>query len=216
MKRWQQIIGACVLVTWPLSSSADIIDEQPDEKPLIVPAPPPPKTDAQPAAVKEKPTQTPASAKPKGSVKGSKKGGKAEDKEPIFWNGDGLQVDKEQGLIDLEKNVVVTQGDFHLEADHARVFMNKATQEVNRIVATGNVRMTKIDPETKQEVKSQSNEATFYNADKKVILKGDAKLWRGADMAVKGKQISYELDTGLVKAEKVEGVVQQEAAKASK
>ena len=41
----------------------------------------------------------------------------------------------------------------------------------------------------------------------KVILKGNARLWRGPDL-VRGKQITYELDTGWIRAERVVGKVQ--------
>jgi len=128
-------------------------------------------------------------------------------REPVHFESMGLQGLRSQGLVNLLDKVVVTQGDMRLEADKAVVHFDQKTEEVNRVVATGNVKIFRTDPETKQKVRAESNEVLFHNIERKVTLKGNARLWRGKDL-VRGKQIVYELDTGWIKADRVEGVVQ--------
>ena len=56
-------------------------------------------------------------------------------------------------------------------------------------------------------MRSESREAFFDNVARIVILKGDPKLWRGKDI-VRGRKITYDLKTGWIKSDRVEGVVQ--------
>lgn len=102
---------------------------------------------------------------------------------------------------------MVTQGDLRIEADKAAVHFDQKTEEVSRVVATGNVKIFRVDPDTQQKVRAESNEVLFDNMQRKVTLKGNARLWRGPDL-VRGKQITYELDSGWIKADRVEGIVQ--------
>lgn len=135
--------------------------------------------------------------------------------EPVkFWSKVFSGQNKE-GILVLEEDVVVTQGDLRIAADKATLYADKATNEWTKVVAVGNVFFSKKDPETGLPVTAESREAIFDNAARTVVLKGDPKLNRGTDV-VRGKQITYDLNTGWVKATRVEGVVQatkQEPAK---
>jgi lipopolysaccharide export system protein LptA len=126
---------------------------------------------------------------------------------PIKFWGKNLTGDKAGGVIVLEEDVVVTQDDLRISADKATLIVEKLTNEVREVRAVGNVKFFRIDPETNQPVTADSKEASFDNSTRVVILRGDPKLIRGSD-TVKGKQISYDLVTGWVKATRVEGVVQ--------
>lgn len=128
-------------------------------------------------------------------------------KEPVKFQSSGLTGYKEQGTMELEKDVVITQADTKMEADKVKAFYDPKTKEVVRIVATGNVRITKDDPDPQKRAKSTSNEAVFFNKERKVVLRGNPQLVRAGGDTVKGKEIIYELDTGWVKVERVEGVL---------
>lgn len=136
---------------------------------------------------------------------------------PIKYRSERLAGQKQGGVLVLEENVVVTQADMKIEADKATLHFDQATNEVIDCVAVGNVKFFRKDPETGNPVTAEGREAVFNNRDRNVILKGDPKLVRGGDV-VRGRQILYDLTSGWVKADRVEGVVQpskQEAGKST-
>ncbi len=126
---------------------------------------------------------------------------------PIKFESQNLQGTKDGGVIVLDKDVLVTQDDLKITADKATIKVNSATNEVLEVLAVGNVHFSRKDPDTGQPVTSESKEAVFNNAARTVVLKGDPKMVRGTDV-VRGRQIIYDLNTGWVKATRVEGVVQ--------
>ncbi|NDE13654.1 lipopolysaccharide transport periplasmic protein LptA [bacterium] len=145
---------------------------------------------------------------PKAQEKGKSRGSRRKAaRAPVQFESKALQAMKDQNRVMLKEDVIVTQGDFRLEADEATIYFDPVTREADKVIAIGRVKVFKSDPELKQRVKAECNEAVFHNQDRKMILRGNAKLWRGEDL-VRGKQITYELDTGWIKADRVEGVVQ--------
>jgi lipopolysaccharide transport protein LptA len=173
-------------------------------------------TPAKPGATSKpaKTSNTTKSAKtPKGgqapaktSTKSTSKSGPDAAEEIHYWSN-GLQLQKEAGIADLEDNVVVTKGDMRLESKKARIYFKADTSEIIRVVATGDVRMQKHDPSLNKTIRAQGEEAVFYNMEQRVTVRGNARLWRGSDL-MKGKQIDYDMGTGIVKVQQVEGVVQ--------
>ena len=128
-------------------------------------------------------------------------------KEPIKFRSETFHGQKTQGILILEENVVVTQADIRLEADKATLTSDPITDEIKTVVAVGNVKFQRKDPETGQLVRAEGREGILDNQARTVVLKGDPKLWRGKDI-FRGKLITYDLKTGWVKADRVEGVVQ--------
>jgi len=106
----------------------------------------------------------------------------------------------------LTGHVLINQGGFRLEANEATIYFKKKSREPYKVVAKGGVKVFQAGTQTTSRMTAQCSEAVFFNAERKVILRGSAKLWHGDDF-VSGKQITYELDTGWIKAERVEGVV---------
>jgi lipopolysaccharide transport protein LptA len=94
-----------------------------------------------------------------------------------------------------------------LESKKAKVYFKQKTSEITKVVAVGDVRLQKHDPSLNKTVRAQGDEATFYNLEQRVIVRGNARLWRGPDL-MRGRQINYDLKTGTVTIEQVEGVVQ--------
>ena len=213
-----------VLSMLGFTARADLYDEvedidkvKPNTKEPVNPSPSPTATLKRPVENDRQstpaPTQTnPESADTKNPQPKGKPASANEKREPVYFESVGLEGMRSQGLIKLLEKVIVTQGDMRLEADRATVHFDKKTEEVSKVVATGNVKLLRTDPETRQKVRAESNEVLFDNLERKLTLKGNAKLWRGGDL-VRGKQIVYELDTGWIKADRVEGIVQPAAEK---
>lgn len=188
-----------------------LIREDGMSKPVKTPPPKPQKDrDREERAEKERASDT------KKPPKGDKS--QQSNNVPIKYRSERLSGQKEGGVLVLEEDVVVTQGEMRIEADKATIHFDQATNEVIDCVAVGNVKFYQKDPETGSPVTAEGKEAVFNNRQRTVILKGDPKLVRGGDV-VRGRQILYDLTTGWVKAERVEGVVQpakQDAGKTGK
>lgn len=144
---------------------------------------------------------------------GSERGRNADA--PIYFESEDLSGDRLGGTMILEKKVIVTQDDLRITADKAVLTVDKLTNEVTEVVATGNVKFSKKDPELGKTVTADSKEAVFNNSTRTVVLKGDPKMVRGTDV-IRGRQIIYDLTTGWVKATRVEGVVQPSKADSKK
>lgn len=165
---------------------------------------------------KTKPTTTPSQAKPtnKGTVTLAPKGGAGkaqkpavdDEKQPVQFESKGLRALKEAGTAELIDNVIVTQGSMRLEADRAKVYYDDAAKDVRRVIAEGNVKVFKVDADSGEQIKAFGERGEFDNELRVVVLEGDARLWRGADL-VRGKKISYELESGWIKADRVAGEV---------
>lgn len=171
----------------------------------------------------------PNQKKPKSSPGATQK--EAHDsKQPIKWEAKGLKGSKDSKILELVRDVVVTQGNVKLEADNAKVFFNDQN-EVTKVLAFGRkdrekdekkekeerkekdtarngvVKMTKETDLPQDRISARGNEAIFDNTKRTVTLLGNAALWRGGDV-VRGKQIVYNLDSGWINVDSVEGVVQ--------
>jgi lipopolysaccharide transport protein LptA len=130
------------------------------------------------------------------------------ENEPVKFTSKGLKGSGDGRYLELRDDVVITQGALTLQSDHAEVFVDKITQEVDRVKVKGHVLINKSDPVPENRIKARSNQAVFYSKEQKVILKGKAKLWRGSDV-VKGKTIIYDLKTGWIQVDHVEGVMKK-------
>ncbi len=143
---------------------------------------------------------------PKGGGKKKAPGQKGDAEEPVLFESKGLRGLREKGFVELVENVVVSQGTMRLEADHAQVAYDEVTKEVVKVTADGNVKMFKTDEDSGDKIKAYGDTVIFMNKERIVTLEGNARLWRGADL-VRGKKITYELDTGWIRADRVAGEV---------
>lgn len=140
---------------------------------------------------------------PKKPGKGNGKGKK--DKEPVHFESKGLKGLREKGMVELVQDVVVTQGDMKMEADHAQVFFDEANHEVKKVVAEGNVKVNGVDENSGQKFRAYGNQGVFLNKERTVVMEGNVKLWRGEDSVVRSKKMTYEMDTGWIKMDRVTG-----------
>ena len=130
----------------------------------------------------------------------------SDKKQPVVFEGDQLSGIKRLGTMELHKNVKVSQGDFKLEAENAKVFFDTQNDEVEKVIAKGTVKMSKVDPQTGELIRAYSQIAEFNAINQTVELIDKAKLIRGEDV-IRGQIIVYDLKTGQLKASKVKGVV---------
>jgi lipopolysaccharide export system protein LptA len=144
------------------------------------------------------PKKGPKAAKPKGA--------KPEAQEPVHFKSEGLKGLRERGEVELMQNVVVTQGTMRLEAQHAKIFFDEKAHDVVKVVADGDVKMFKVDEDSGEKIKAFGNEVVFDNKARTVVMEGNARLWRGADL-VRGKKITYEMDSGWIFADRIAGEV---------
>lgn len=219
LKKKSSLLGLAVaLVGWistqPVRADLDDLDSTP----APAPAPSAPRIPGKPADDYRSPdlgSQKPApSTKPEQSAvkDGAKKPVPASDpgnspKLPVRWRSGGLVAMREQGVTELTKDVVITQGNTELQADHAKIYFDEAADDVSKVVVTGNVRVLRAAESPRDRMKARGNEATFYNKEQTVTLKGNATLERGGDI-IRGKTINYQLETGLITVDNVEGVMQ--------
>ncbi len=131
--------------------------------------------------------------------------------EPVHFDSKGLKGLREKGMIELTQDVVVTQGEMRMEADHAEVFFEekakgaKGPSGVIKVVAEGNVKIAGVDENSGDRFKAFGNQAVFLNRERKVMLDGNARLWRGDDSVIRSKKITYEIDSGWIHADRVAG-----------
>ncbi len=125
-------------------------------------------------------------------------------KQPVHFESNGARGIRDKGKFELIDNVVVTQGTMRMEADKATVFADQKTNDVKTVHATGKVKLFQEDEETGERLKAFGDKMVFDNVKRTVILSGNARLWRGPSL-IRGKKITYELDTGWIYADKIVG-----------
>jgi lipopolysaccharide export system protein LptA len=184
----------------------DAIDDTNPGPDLGIKATPQPSPEKQSPSATPKPTTAPAKPRSSNAMRTRSDSDKEDRKKPIKWSATGLKASRDGKIVDLVNNVVVVQGNLRMTANKARVFFNR-NDEVDRVEAEGDVKVNKVAQDPKDRVSARGNRAIFYNTERKVILTGRAALWRASDV-VRGKQISYNLDSGWITVDNVEGVVQ--------
>jgi lipopolysaccharide export system protein LptA len=149
-------------------------------------APPPPRA------------STPAPKTPAASDKT-----KDDDKNaPVIVDADSLDSFQKQGLAIFKGNVVARQNNSIQYADKMEVYTDSKTDRVERVVSTGNVRIITRDCRM-----GTAERAEYYDAEQRVVLIGNARVWRDADI-VTGDRITIFIaeDRSLVEGGKQERV----------
>ena len=203
---------------------ADLIDdpaelEQPvtpkkaPQKP-VRPAPEPPSADSGKKAPATKPTK--ASPPAKTEPRQKRKSGPDERNLPIHLKSEGQSTYSRNGrLIHLVKNVKISQGSLRFRADEARVFLapeDSTEESVEKVEIDGNVRVFKNHVNPAEKMKASGDKALFFNSRRKVVLVGNARLWQGGQL-IKGKQITYDLETTLITVDRAESVLHSDAVR---
>ncbi len=209
---WSGFLASLICFLPPVAKS-DLVDEvedldrqtRPDKQPPPVSSPAEDNGEKNKALIDGK--TDPGETAPASQLRPRKPARARQDRPPVLFESRSLQGLKDQGRVILKDEVVITQGDFRIDADEATIIFDNKSRDVTKVLANGRVKISRSASEAKDRVRAECNEAIFYNAERKVLLRGNAKLWRSEDL-VRGKQITYELDSGWIKADRVEGVVQ--------
>jgi lipopolysaccharide transport protein LptA len=224
------ILGLLLILFFDGSAMADLLDEE--EEPAVVTPKPVPETPENKPVPKPAPRTTDdgegsnsnskaAPAKPvtknpaaKGQPTAPGVKGNKDDvgtpREPVHFESKGLRGLKEKGTVELIEEVIITQGELRLEADRAKIFYDESQKEVARVLAEGNVKIFNVERSTGEKMRAFSNQVEFLNKNRTVIMEGNARLWRGTQSVIRGKKITYEIDSGWIKGDRVAGELQPE------
>ena len=129
-----------------------------------------------------------AEKKPGFLGKAGEAGGRNAD-QPLRITSQQLEADNKNSVIIFSGNVVAKQGKVTIYADSARVYYEKKEEgnEIREVVATGNVKIQEADR------LAVAQNAVFTNAEQKIVLTGQPKVWQGKDM-VSGEKITILLE----------------------
>jgi lipopolysaccharide export system protein LptA len=121
---------------------------------------------------------------------------------PVIVDADSLDSFQRQGLAIFKGNVVARQNNSIQYADKMEVYTDSKTDRVERVVSTGNVRIITRDCRM-----GTAERAEYYDAEQRVVLIGNARVWRDADI-VTGDRITIFIaeDRSVVEGGKQERV----------
>lgn len=121
---------------------------------------------------------------------------------PVTVDADQLENLQKEGLIVFTGNVVASQNSSTQYADRMEVYLDAKGENIVRTVSTGNVRIITKDCRT-----GTAKRAEYYDAEQRVLLIGNARVWR-EDNVVTGERITMYLaeDRSVVESGKQERV----------
>ena len=121
---------------------------------------------------------------------------------PVVVDSDSLESMQKEGLSVFKGNVVARQHSSTQWADRMEVYTDSKTDRIERVVSTGNVRIITRDCRM-----GSASRTEYYDAEERVVLIGNARVWKGNDI-VTGERITIYLaeDRSLVEGGKQERV----------
>jgi len=128
---------------------------------------------------------------------------KGDDKSaPVTVDADALENLQKEGLIIFTGNVVANQANSTQYADRMEVYLDDKGASIVRTVSTGRVRIITKDCRT-----GTAARVEYYDAEQRVVLIGNARVWRD-DNVVTGERITIYLaeDRSIVEGGKQERV----------
>jgi len=120
----------------------------------------------------------------------------------VIVDSDSLESMQKEGLSIFKGNVVAKQDNSVQYADRMEVYTDSKTDRIERVVSSGNVRIITRDCRM-----GTASRTEYYDAEQRVVLIGNARVWRGPDI-VTGERITIYLaeDRSLVEGGKQERV----------
>ena len=123
-------------------------------------------------------------------------------KGPVVITADDLNIDNEQKIATYTGNVKVIQGETSMFSDKLVIYLDETGKQLQKAVATDNLRLVNDD------ITATGEMGTFYNAEQKLELENNAKVWQGNNTITAHRIIAY-LD-----AEIIEGYANPETERA--
>src|SRR4030067_3803778 len=87
---------------------------------------------------------------------------------PIDITSDTVEADQKQNTVTFKGNVIAKQEDTTLYANLLVIYYDQETKKLKEIVATGNVKVVRVDQ------RATSKKATFSQDGNKVVFDGEA------------------------------------------
>ena len=115
--------------------------------------------------------------------------------QPVEVDADQLVSNQKQGLVVFTGNVVARHNNSTQYADRMEVYLDDKGDKVTRTVSTGGVRIITRDCRT-----GTANRAEYYDAEQRVVLTGDARVWQDENV-VTGERITILLAEDRSRAE---------------
>jgi len=117
---------------------------------------------------------------------------------PVVVDSDTLESMQKEGLSIFKGNVVARQNNSVQYADRMEVYTDAKSDRIERVVSTGNVRIITRDCRM-----GTASRTEYYDAEQRVVLIGNARVWRDSDV-VTGERITIYLaeDRSLVEGGK--------------
>jgi lipopolysaccharide export system protein LptA len=131
-----------------------------------------------------RPAVTAQSPAPRADAPGASQDGR---NAPVTVDADQLENLQKEGLVVFTGNVVANQNSSTQYADRMEVYLDDKGNRIVRTVSTGNVRIITKDCRT-----GTAKRAEYYDAEQRVILIGNARVWRD-DNVVTGERITIYL-----------------------
>jgi outer membrane protein assembly factor BamD len=117
-----------------------------------------------------------------------------DESKPVDIVADAVEGFEKDRRVIFKGSVVARQEDLYIFADTMEAFTNEQSNEIERVVARGNVRIVK------GERTATANEGTFDNKNRTVNLKGNVIVFQGTDR-VTGELVTYYVDQERVVVE---------------
>jgi lipopolysaccharide export system protein LptA len=116
--------------------------------------------------------------------------------QPVDVEADRLESNQKEGLVIFTGNVVARHNNSTQYADRMEVYLDDGGDRVLRTVSTGTVRIITRNCRT-----GTAQRVEYYDAEQKVILIGDARVWEDENV-VTGERITIFIaeDRSLVEA----------------
>jgi outer membrane protein assembly factor BamD len=120
-----------------------------------------------------------------------------DESKPIDIVSDGMEGFEKGRLVLFKGSVVARQEDLYIFADTMEAYTNEESNEIDKAVAKGNVKIVKKDRT------ATANEASFDNKTRVMTLKGNVVVFSGADRLT-GEVVTYYVgeDRIVVEGEK--------------
>jgi len=134
---------------------------------------------------------------------------------PISIQGDEVSASINQGKTSLTGNVVIQQDDTTMKSDVAEIFSKPGTTTPERAVAKGRVSILKRPNPRVPEIRALAEEIEYFIIERRVILKGKPKIWRGKEL-VQGEVIEMALDTGDIRIRSARSILDPSTQQAPK
>jgi lipopolysaccharide transport protein LptA len=115
-------------------------------------------------------------------------------KTPLKITSDQMKSYKKRNLVSFIGHVIAYKDDMTIHADQIDVYSNTTQKEMEKIVATGNVKLYKEDME------GTCEQGIYEEYEKKLTLIGNAVVIK-KDNVIKGSKIVYLLEEESVLAE---------------